>query len=94
MHAWQGDRHGNLVYRGAAANFNPDCAQAGRITIAEVEHLVEPGEIDPAAVHTPGIFVQRIVHVPNPGSRKPIEKTSRGERADESLGEGLGDGAG
>ena len=72
VHACTGDRHGNLVYRAAAANFNPDCARAGRITIAEVEHLVEPGEIDPAAVHTPGIFVQRVVHVANPA--KPIEK--------------------
>src|SRR5246127_2893161 len=66
VHAWKGDRHGNLVYRYAAGNFNPECAPAGRITIAEVEHLVEPGEIDPAAVHTPGVYVQRVVHVPNP----------------------------
>ncbi|HET9876896.1 MAG TPA: CoA-transferase, partial [Mycobacterium sp.] len=69
VHAWQGDRHGNLVYREAAANFNPDSAAAGRITIAEVEHLVEPGEIDPAQVHTPGIHVHRVVHVPNPVKR-------------------------
>ena len=69
VHAWKGDRHGNLVYREAAANFNPDCAAAGRITIAEVEHLVEPGEIDPARVHTPGIHVQRVVHVPDPVKR-------------------------
>jgi 3-oxoacid CoA-transferase subunit A len=74
VHAFEGDRHGNLVYREAAANFNPDCARAGRITIAEVEHLLEPGDIDPAAVHTPGIFVQRVVHVPNPA--KPIEKVT------------------
>jgi 3-oxoacid CoA-transferase subunit A len=72
VHAWKGDRHGNLVYREAAANFNADCAAAGAITIASVEHLVEPGEIDPAAVHTPGVFVQRVVHVPNP--TKLIEK--------------------
>jgi 3-oxoacid CoA-transferase subunit A len=72
VHAWKGDRHGNLVYRETAGNFNPDCAVAGRITIAEVEHLVEPGEIDPATVHTPGVFVQRVVHVPNPTKR--IEK--------------------
>jgi 3-oxoacid CoA-transferase subunit A len=69
VHAWKGDRHGNLVYREAAANFNPDCAAAGRITIAEVEHLVEPGEIPPAEVHTPGIYVHRVVHVPNPEKR-------------------------
>lgn len=69
VHAWKGDRHGNLVYREAAANFNPDCAAAGRITIAEVEHLVEPGEVPPAEVHTPGIHVHRVVHVPNPTKR-------------------------
>jgi 3-oxoacid CoA-transferase subunit A len=69
VHAWKGDRHGNLVYREAAANFNPDCAAAGRITIAEVEHLVEPGEIGPAEVHTPGVHVHRVVHVPNPTKR-------------------------
>ncbi len=72
VHAWKGDRHGNLLYRYSAANFNPECAPAGRITIAEVEHLVEPGEIGPATVHTPGVFVQRVVHVPNPIKR--IEK--------------------
>ena len=63
MHAWKGDRHGNLVYRRSARNFNPPAATAGRITIAQVEELVEPGEIDPDAVHTPGIHVQRVVHV-------------------------------
>jgi 3-oxoacid CoA-transferase subunit A len=61
VHARVGDRLGNLVYEKAALNFNPLCATAGRITIAEVEELVEPGEIDPARVHTPGIFVQRVV---------------------------------
>ena len=65
VHAWKGDRHGNLVYRRSSRNFNPDCAAAGRITIAQVEHLVEPGEIDPDAVHTPGIHVQRVLHVPD-----------------------------
>ena len=63
VHAWKGDRHGNLVYRRSARNFNPPAATAGRITIAQVEELVEPGEIDPDAVHTPGIHVQRVVHV-------------------------------
>jgi len=61
VHARVGDRHGNLMYEKSAQNFNPLCAAAGRITIAEVEELVEPGEIDPAMVHTPGIFVQRVV---------------------------------
>jgi len=61
VRAWQGDRHGNLVFHESARNFNPLCAMAGRITIAEVEQLREPGEIEPDAVHLPGIFVQRVV---------------------------------
>ncbi|GGF33808.1 CoA transferase subunit A [Williamsia phyllosphaerae] len=63
VHAWKGDRHGNLVYRRSARNFNPNAAAAGRITIAQVEHLVEPGELDPENIHTPGIQVQRVVEV-------------------------------
>jgi 3-oxoacid CoA-transferase subunit A len=58
--AWKGDRYGNLVYRRTAANFNPMMATAAEITIAEVEHLVEPGEIEPDHVHTPGMYVHRI----------------------------------
>lgn len=58
--AWKGDRLGNLIYKGTARNFNPVMAMAGKITIAEVEELVEPGELDPNEIHTPGIFVQRI----------------------------------
>lgn len=58
--AWKGDRYGNLIYKGTARNFNPLMAMAGKITIAEVEELVEPGELDPNFIHTPGIFVQRI----------------------------------
>ena len=58
--AWKGDTAGNLIYRGTARNFNPPMAMAGKITIAEVEELVQPGELDPNHVHTPGIFVQRI----------------------------------
>ncbi len=65
VHAWKGDREGNLVYRKTARNFNPVMATASRVTVAEVEHLVEPGEIDPDHIHTPGIFVQRLVHYPN-----------------------------
>ncbi len=80
IHAWKGDTEGNLVYRKTARNFNPMMAMAGKITVAEVEHLVEPGEIDPDTIHTPGIFVQRIVHVP--GASKPIEKrTTRPKQA-------------
>jgi len=64
VHAWKGDREGNLVYRKTARNFNPVMATAGKMTVAEVEHLVDPGEIEPDSIHTPGIFVQRIVHYP------------------------------
>ncbi|HEY0160920.1 MAG TPA: CoA transferase subunit A [Thermoanaerobaculia bacterium] len=69
--AWKGDRLGNLVYRKTARNFNPMAATAGRICIAEVEELVEPGEIDPDGVHTPGIFVHRVVVAPR---QKRIEQ--------------------
>jgi 3-oxoacid CoA-transferase subunit A len=72
VHAWKGDRHGNLVFHATAMNFNPLCAMAGRITIAEVEELVEPGELDPEHIHTPGIFVQRVVVAAN--AEKRIEK--------------------
>ncbi len=65
VHAWMGDHEGNLVYRKTARNFNPMMATAGRLTIAQVEHLVRPGEIDPDHIITPGVFVQRIIHVPN-----------------------------
>ncbi|MFN8330384.1 MAG: CoA transferase subunit A [Saprospiraceae bacterium] len=58
--AWRGDHYGNLMYKGTARNFNPMMAMAGKITIAEVEELVEPGQLDPNFIHTPGIFVQRI----------------------------------
>jgi 3-oxoacid CoA-transferase subunit A len=58
--AWKGDRNGNLIYKGTARNFNPVMAMAGKITIAEVEELVEPDELDPNFIHTPGVFVQRI----------------------------------
>jgi 3-oxoacid CoA-transferase subunit A len=61
VHAWKGDREGNLVFRKTARNFNPIMATAGRVTVAEVEELVEPGAIDPDHIHTPGIFVQRLV---------------------------------
>ena len=73
VHAWKGDRAGNLVYRESARNFNPLCATAGRVTVAQVEHLVEVGEILPEQVHTPGVFVQRVVDV-GPDVEKRIEK--------------------
>ena len=58
--AWKGDKLGNLIYKGTARNFNPLMAMAGKITVAEVEELVEPGELNPNFIHTPGVFVQRI----------------------------------
>jgi len=76
IHAWKGDTEGNLVYRKTARNFNPMMASAGKITIAEVEHLVEPGEIEADAIMTPGIFVKRIVHVPD-GSKRIEQRTVR-----------------
>jgi len=80
VRAWKGDRHGNLVYRESARNFNPLCAMSGRVTVAEVEELVEPGELDPNLVHTPGVFVQRVVALtPEQAAEKRIEKhTTRG----------------
>jgi 3-oxoacid CoA-transferase subunit A len=75
VRAWKGDRHGNLVYRSSAQNFNPVAAMAAQTTLAEVEHLVEPGELDPAEVHTPGIFVHRVVALPpDQAADKHIEK--------------------
>jgi 3-oxoacid CoA-transferase subunit A len=75
VRAWKGDRHGNLVYRDSARNFNPLAAMCGRLTIAEVEHLVDPGEIDANEVHTPGVFVQRVVALtPEQADAKRIEK--------------------
>ncbi|WP_405947817.1 CoA transferase subunit A [Streptomyces prunicolor] len=75
VRAWRGDRHGNLVFRKSAANFNPLAAMAGRVTVAEVEQLVEPGELNPDQVHLPGVFVQRIVALsPAQAADKHIEK--------------------
>lgn len=67
--AWKGDKSGNLIYRKTARNFNPMAAACGRITVAEVENLVEIGELEPDQIHTPGIYVQRIVHHPTPDKR-------------------------
>jgi 3-oxoacid CoA-transferase len=75
VRAWKGDRHGNLVFRLSARNFNPLAAMSGRIAIAEVEHLVEPGELDPDEIHLPGIFVHRVVALTEAeAGRKRIEK--------------------
>ncbi len=69
VHAWKGDTEGNLVYRKTARNFNPMMATAAKVTVAQVEQLVQPGEIDPDHIITPGIFVGRIVHAPNAAKR-------------------------
>ena len=75
VRAWKGDRHGNLVYRDSARNFNPLAAMCGRVTIAEVEELVEPGELNPNDIHTPGVYVQRVVALtPEQAADKRIEK--------------------
>ena len=78
VHAWKGDTEGNLVYRKTSRNFNPMMATAARLTVAEVEHLVEPGEIDPDHIITPGVYVQRIVHVA--GALKRIEQRTTRKR--------------
>jgi 3-oxoacid CoA-transferase subunit A len=69
--AWKADRLGNLVYRRSARNFNPMAATAGRVCIAEVEQLVEPGDLDPDGIHTPGVYVDRVIVAPR---EKRIER--------------------
>ena len=78
VHAWKGDTAGNLVYRKTARNFNPMMATAAKITVAEVEHLVPAGEIDPDHIHTPGVFVKRIIEVGN--ANKRIEQRTTRKR--------------
>jgi 3-oxoacid CoA-transferase subunit A len=72
IHAWKGDTEGNLVFRKTARNFNPMMAAAAEVTVAEVEQLVEPGQLDPDHIVTPGIYVKRMIHVPN--AQKRIEQ--------------------
>jgi 3-oxoacid CoA-transferase subunit A len=82
--AWKGDTEGNLVYRKTARNFNPNMATAGRVTIAEVEELVDPGVLDPDGIHTPGIFVQRIIQGTNYSKlieKRTVRKKLEGARA-------------
>jgi 3-oxoacid CoA-transferase subunit A len=79
VHAWKGDIEGNLVFRKTARNFNAPMATAARITIAEVEHLVQPGEIDGDHIHTPGVFVQRIIHTT---AEKRIEQRTLRKRTE------------
>ncbi len=79
VHAWKGDTEGNLVYRKTARNFNPMMASGSKNTVAEVENLVEPGKIDPDHIITPGIFIKRVIHVPN--AEKYIEQRTTRKRA-------------
>jgi 3-oxoacid CoA-transferase subunit A len=80
--AWKGDRLGNLVYRKAARNFNPMAVTAGRVAIAEVEELVEAGDLDPECIHTPGVFVNRLVVAPREKriERRTVRKAEGGRR--------------
>lgn len=75
--AWKADLHGNLIYRRTARNFNPHAATCGKVTVAEAEMIVQPGELDPDEIHTPGIYVHRLVHNPHPEKR--IEKRTTRE---------------
>ncbi|MGE3335861.1 MAG: CoA transferase subunit A [Rhodospirillaceae bacterium] len=79
VHAWKADPEGNLVYRMTARNFNPMMATAAKVTVAEVEEMVPQGSLDPDHIHTPGIFVQRMIHVKNPEKR--IEQRTVRKRA-------------
>jgi 3-oxoacid CoA-transferase subunit A len=77
--AWKGDRAGNLIYRKTSRNFNPMMATAGRVCVAEVEHLVEVGDLDPDQIHTPGVYVDRIIQGQN--YEKRIERLTTRERS-------------
>ena len=88
VHAYLGDTEGNLVYRKTARNFNPVMATAGKVTVAEVEQLVKPGDINPDHIITPGIFVQRIIHVPN--ATKYIEQRTVRKRTKADAPAGTG----
>ena len=90
VHAYRGDTEGNLAYRLTARNFNPMMATAAKMTVAQVEHLVKPGEIDPDTIHTPGIFVKRIIEV---GAReKRIEQRTTRKRGDSTPAAAAGGG--
>ena len=86
VHAWKGDTAGNLVYRKTARNFNPMMATAAKITVAEVEHLLPAGQIDPDQIHTPGIFVKRIIQV-GTGNKRIEQRTTRKREAAAAAGE-------
>ncbi len=86
--AYRGDTEGNLIYRKTARNFNPPMATAGKVTVAEVEQLVQPGDINPDHIVTPGIFVQRLVHVPNAVKRIEQRTVRKRTKADAPAGTG------
>jgi 3-oxoacid CoA-transferase subunit A len=87
VHAYMGDTEGNLVYRKTARNFNPMMATASRMTVAQVEHLVRPGEIDPDHIHTPGIFVKRMIALPADYEKRIEQRTVRKRPAPAAAGE-------
>jgi 3-oxoacid CoA-transferase subunit A len=89
VHAFTADTEGNLVYRKTARNFNPIMATAGKVTVAEVEHLVQPGAIDPDHIVTPGIYVQRIIHVPNVTKHIEQRTVRKREKAAAPAGTGV-----
>jgi 3-oxoacid CoA-transferase subunit A len=89
VHAYRGDTEGNLVYRKTARNFNPPMATAGKVTVAEVEQLVKPGDINPDHIVTPGIYVQRIIHVPS--ASKHIEQRTVRKRTKSDAPAGTGE---
>ena len=91
VHAWKGDTEGNLVYRKTARNFNPMMATAAPVTVAKLEHLVEPGELDPDCIHPAGVYVKRMIHVPN--AQKRIEQLTTRKRAPEPAAAAAGGGA-
>jgi len=90
VRAARGDRHGNLVYAESARNFNPLCAMAGRVTIAEVEELVEPGELPPDLIATPGVFVQRVVGPVGREGKRIERRTTRPRAARDAVPAGAG----
>jgi 3-oxoacid CoA-transferase subunit A len=88
VHAYRGDTEGNLAYRKTARNFNPPMATAGRVTVAEVEQLLQPGDINPDHIITPGIYVKRMIHVPNAVKHIEQRTTRKRTTADAPAGAG------
>ncbi|MFZ4410557.1 MAG: CoA transferase subunit A [Paracraurococcus sp.] len=87
IHAWMGDTEGNLIYRKTARNFNPMMATAARVTVAQVEHLVQPGELEPDHIITPGVYVKRIVQCPAEFEKRIEQRTVRKREPAAAAGE-------